>query len=883
MYMYKIAEERFQELYRQYTCKSDNTHDYSHYLQSVQENGLTLFDVPRIYLTNEVIMTALETPNNPIKLLSRMDLERCVDRQLNNLARYYHNPITKKDRNVFFTDLARIINYRYNKSFCQNFDFLKQKLYTFIDFFSVVSHCYNGMDTICYVYLYRGISIPVHVIINNTKKNYKLLYDTQNRELHLIEISNVEYQQLWDELSVKLTSYFGNSSYLTEYCWKEQQDDDNIIPILQDGEYYETFKTIEEDGVVYDYSHKHIISVPDGIVDITIPEEISSISEYCFKGNKSLKKVKLSSAIKSIPKAAFMDCVSLEEVDLSLIETSDYSKIVVDSAAFCNCKSLKNIDFSKLKLHDNAQLTFAFCNSIESIKELEMSGASNSKMNFFHCVNLKELVKQSYPHYGEFDFAYCTGLKKASIPRSAIKFGLFCGCENLEDLSIYENCNFTLAFEDYCFAGCKSLKYIDTLNGGAGIGNYSFLDCTSLNKIVISKKDEFFTKISPTAFIGCPNFLIEWSDGSRYPSEETIEDYWLRKGVEVDKKKRIEKLIGEKFKTKLIHVYETIINKNIENKRITIGELFKKDGKNVGKNVLYILNYDLCSWDEYLKIGRVFYESIPFSTMDDDSAIRMAIVYWAKTCTIKAYLKAPVYKKFDAIQQVYDILKISHGCFIEGKIVNGEKACDYAKNDVLNTYFDYSEIEKKATNGQLAFIESYTSLSDIRMSYLMRIHLLKHLSSYNKIIDNEKWYYDYANKEIEKLSNHAFSFGDIDSEFLQVICYHTWRQFIEDDVENKYEELGQDELIFETNTAYSISFADGIICWETERITDSRPYGVNPLIPDADGCSYNSSCENGYNGYGRYAGSYAQDEMGYSDDDIDTIFDGDPLAYWNID
>ena len=33
----------------------------------------------------------------------------------------------------------------------------------------------------------------------------------------------------------------------------------------------------------------------------------------------------------------------------------------------------------------------------------------------------------------------------------------------------------------------------------------------------------------------------------------------------------------------------------------------------------------------------------------------------------------------------------------------------------------------------------------------------------------------------------------------------------------------------------------------------------------------------------RYNGSYAQDEMGYSDDDIDTIFDGDPLAYWNID
>lgn len=35
--------------------------------------------------------------------------------------------------------------------------------------------------------------------------------------------------------------------------------------------------------------------------------------------------------------------------------------------------------------------------------------------------------------------------------------------------------------------------------------------------------------------------------------------------------------------------------------------------------------------------------------------------------------------------------------------------------------------------------------------------------------------------------------------------------------------------------------------------------------------------------YERYGGSYAQDIMEYSDDDIDTIFDGDPDAYWNID
>lgn len=40
---------------------------------------------------------------------------------------------------------------------------------------------------------------------------------------------------------------------------------------------------------------------------------------------------------------------------------------------------------------------------------------------------------------------------------------------------------------------------------------------------------------------------------------------------------------------------------------------------------------------------------------------------------------------------------------------------------------------------------------------------------------------------------------------------------------------------------------------------------------------YYDECED------EYAGTYAHDVAGFSDDDIDTIFDGDPDAYWNID
>ena len=35
--------------------------------------------------------------------------------------------------------------------------------------------------------------------------------------------------------------------------------------------------------------------------------------------------------------------------------------------------------------------------------------------------------------------------------------------------------------------------------------------------------------------------------------------------------------------------------------------------------------------------------------------------------------------------------------------------------------------------------------------------------------------------------------------------------------------------------------------------------------------------------YERYNGSYAQDFEGWSDQEIDAVFDGDPEAYWNID
>jgi len=72
----------------------------------------------------------------------------------------------------------------------------------------------------------------------------------------------------------------------------------------------------------------------------------------------------------------------------------------------------------------------------------------------------------------------------------------------------------------------------------------------------------------------------------------------------------------------------------------------------------------------------------------------------------------------------------------------------------------------------------------------------------------------------------------------------------------------------------TISFFHHIRWKRDEEDYDEDDYGEDGYEEDEDFRHYT---------YERYNGSYAQSVMGYSDDDIDTIFDGDPLAYWNID
>lgn len=60
-------------------------------------------------------------------------------------------------------------------------------------------------------------------------------------------------------------------------------------------------------------------------------------------------------------------------------------------------------------------------------------------------------------------------------------------------------------------------------------------------------------------------------------------------------------------------------------------------------------------------------------------------------------------------------------------------------------------------------------------------------------------------------------------------------------------------------------------------------FAFSQLNPDLaeEGNEDDSDCEEHH--YEEFAGSYAQDVAGYSDEEIYDVFEGDPDAYWNID
>ena len=105
----------------------------------------------------------------------------------------------------------------------------------------------------------------------------------------------------------------------------------------------------------------------DAPEELVIPDGVTSIAEYGFKGVKNVKKLIIPSTVESIGRYAFSNMRDLEVVEIK-------GKVeVLHIGCFQNCISLKNVTLSSY-VRVLEKECFSGCNSLRKIRSLRGSG-----------------------------------------------------------------------------------------------------------------------------------------------------------------------------------------------------------------------------------------------------------------------------------------------------------------------------------------------------------------------------------------------------------------------------------------------------------------------------------------------------------------------------
>ena len=259
-------------------------------------------------------------------------------------------------------------------------------------------------------------------------------------------------------------------------------------------------------------SHRYVI--PNGIVEI---------GDAAFAHCDNLKKIIIPYGVTRIGQRAFSSCVKLKDV---LIPES---VVYIGNAAFEYCKRLKNIILPNSVTHIGRSV-FSGCKSLIRLA-FPNKIISISDGLFYGCDHLsKVILTETITSIGKFAFSGCKSIKEFIIPESVIEIsvGAFEDCVGLQSLVIPQsvreipgnpfigcNCELIVKTDSFyyylkklfnsnmtrivSYIDCKSTE-VAIPNGVVSIGDYSFYNCQSLQKISIPESVRYMGK---SAFYGC--------------------------------------------------------------------------------------------------------------------------------------------------------------------------------------------------------------------------------------------------------------------------------------------------------------------------------------------------------------------------------------------
>lgn len=286
----------------------------------------------------------------------------------------------------------------------------------------------------------------------------------------------------------------------------------------------------EIDGYMIYCIYNNAFSKNSTMVNVVIPDSITTIGVWAFYRCTKLESVNLSKNITSIHPEAFTGCSSLTSINVS-DENSNYCDIdgvlynkamtrlikcpenkagdfvMVDSVttlsatAFSGCQKLTSITFGKDYIFDKAtSYAFNLTTNIENYYVNENNNTLSSIDGVLYNKDGSSLIMCPRKRSGDFivneqtteiyghAFLDCSNLKSIQIPNTVttIGYGAFKSCTGLTEIVLPENLNIV---EDFLFSYCTSLLKVVIPKNVKEIKQYAFENCANIEEVWILSSD----------------------------------------------------------------------------------------------------------------------------------------------------------------------------------------------------------------------------------------------------------------------------------------------------------------------------------------------------------------------------------------------------------
>ena len=248
--------------------------------------------------------------------------------------------------------------------------------------------------------------------------------------------------------------------------------------------------------------------------EITIPDNVSTISSSVFKNNQKIRKIVCGKNVEKIEDNAFENCVNLKEI------TIDNKTSLIGKAVFKNCTALENIELpNQLSVIDKS--AFAGCRSLRNIRFPEKLRSIENGA-FSGCSSIQRLdIPEAVTHVGKFAFLNMNNLEEINLPSTFTEIDpgsiipeLFqsrsdVSNEKLKQINVNPKNTRFQSYEGCIYEG-KSLLYapqakkeVIVKKDTEIVGEYAFgTHLNHLKKVILP---EGLKRIEPSAFQDCHN------------------------------------------------------------------------------------------------------------------------------------------------------------------------------------------------------------------------------------------------------------------------------------------------------------------------------------------------------------------------------------------